>query len=76
MVEHTSATTIGAFALSQSGATTPVEGLITDMHRIKGKDFDLGAFHDEFAASGMIPISLTRWEMTGLDDEVRHMLEW
>ena len=46
------------------------------MHRIKGKDFDLGAFHDEFAASGMIPISLTRWEMTGLDDEVRHMLEW
>ena len=26
MVEHTSATTIGAFALSQSGATTPTEG--------------------------------------------------
>ena len=29
-------------------------------------------FHDEFLAAGMIPISLIRWEMTGLDDEVRH----
>ena len=65
-----------AYGIGYTLGKLQVEGLITDMHRIKGKDFDLGAFHDEFAASGMIPISLTRWEMTGLDDEVRHMLEW
>ena len=35
-----------------------------------GEDFDLGEFHDAFLAAGPIPISLIRWEMTGLDDEV------
>jgi len=35
-----------------------------------GDDFDLGEFHDAFLAAGPIPISLIRWEMTGLDDEV------
>ena len=26
---------------------------------------------DEFLKAGMIPISLIRWEMTGMDDEVK-----
>lgn len=65
-----------AYGMGYTLGKLQIEGLITDMHRIKGLDFDLGAFHNEFLASGMIPVSLTRWEMTGLDDEVRHMLEW
>ena len=38
-----------------------------------GEEFDLKEFHDEFLASGWIPISLIRWEMTGYDDEVRDL---
>jgi hypothetical protein len=28
---------------------------------------------DEFFASGIIPVSLIRWEMTGLDDEIKKL---
>ena len=38
-----------------------------------GDDFNLKEFHDEFMAAGRLPISLIRWEMTGLDDEVRDL---
>ena len=36
-------------------------------------DFDLKKFHDDFLAAGRLPISLIRWEMTGLDDETRNL---
>lgn len=52
-----------------------LEELIAERHLDLGEDFDLGRFHDEFLASGSIPISLIRWEMTGRDDQVRHMFE-
>jgi len=48
-----------------------VEQLLTDRQRQLGDAFDLGAFHDAFLAAGPIPIALIRWEMTGLDDELR-----
>ncbi len=38
-----------------------------------GDAFDLREFHDEFLAFGVIPISLIRWEMTGLEDQVEGM---
>ncbi|MEX2531866.1 MAG: DUF885 family protein [Gemmatimonadota bacterium] len=38
-----------------------------------GDAFDLREFHDEFLAAGVIPISLIRWEMTGLEDQVEAM---
>jgi len=34
---------------------------------------NLKEFHDEFMAAGRLPISLIRWEMTGLDDQVRDL---
>ena len=45
-------------------------GLIEDVANLRGDDFALGAFIDEFRAAGMIPMSLVRWEMTGLTDEM------
>jgi uncharacterized protein (DUF885 family) len=36
----------------------------------QGTGFRLKEFHDDFMARGRLPISLLRWEMTGLDDEV------
>jgi hypothetical protein len=38
-----------------------------------GKEFSLKRFFDRFHASGMIPLSLIRWEMTGLEDEMKEL---
>jgi len=38
-----------------------------------GDKFVLRDFFDEFLAAGMIPMSLTRWEMTGYDDEIKEL---
>lgn len=37
----------------------------------RGEDFELADFFDELNRIDSIPISLARWEMTGLDDEIR-----
>lgn len=47
--------------------------LIEDGARVRGDDFVLREFIDEFFAAGMIPFSLTRWEMTGLRDEIEKL---
>jgi uncharacterized protein (DUF885 family) len=52
--------------------TLQMQRLLADRKRQLGEDFDLRAFHDDFMAAGRLPLSLVRWDMTGLDDEVRH----
>jgi uncharacterized protein (DUF885 family) len=49
--------------------------LLRDEMMERGDDFDLGAFHDSLFATGQIPISLARWELTGNDTDVRHLWE-
>jgi hypothetical protein len=40
--------------------------------KLQQKDkFDLKEFHNQFMMYGQIPISMVRWEMTGLDDEAK-----
>ena len=36
-------------------------------------DFELQVFMDEFFESGLLPIALIRWEMTGYADEVSRL---
>ena len=48
--------------------------LLKDRAEQLGDRFDLRQFMDEFLSAGMIPMSLIRWEMTGLDDEIRKLL--
>jgi hypothetical protein len=50
-----------------------MQRLLADRKRQLRDDFDLKRFHDDFMAAGRLPISLIRWEMTGLDDEVREL---
>ena len=38
-----------------------------------GDDFTLRQFFDDFMGGGIIPISLTRWEMTGLEDQIKKL---
>ena len=48
-----------------------MQRLLADCKRQLGDDFDLKTFHDTLMAKGRLPLSLLRWEMTGLDDEVK-----
>jgi uncharacterized protein (DUF885 family) len=50
-----------------------IEELLADVALQQGKAFDLKRFHDDFIARGIVPIALTRWEMTGNDDQVKTM---
>lgn len=47
--------------------------LFADRKRQLGDDFILKDFHDTFMAAGRLPLSLIRWEMTGLEDEVSEL---
>jgi uncharacterized protein (DUF885 family) len=48
-----------------------IEKLMSDRAEQLGDKFVVRDFFDGFHAAGMIPVSMIRWEMTGLDDEVR-----
>ncbi len=58
--------TIGSFQMYK---------LLADRKRQLGDDFVLRDFHDQFMAAGGLPIALIRYEMTGLDDEVRQFFD-
>ncbi len=47
-----------------------MDALLADRASQLGEDFKLGEFHDQFLAAGRLPIALTRYEMTGANDEV------
>ena len=47
--------------------------LMRDYSQQKGDEFVVRDFMDEFFESGLIPMALIRWEMTGLDDEVSRL---
>ncbi len=49
--------------------------IIADRGSQLGDDFILKDFMDGFFGAGMIPIALTRWELTGLSDEMEKLLE-
>ncbi|MEO6324376.1 MAG: DUF885 family protein [Thermoanaerobaculia bacterium] len=44
--------------------------LLAETKRQKGEAFDLRAFHDSLMRNGNVPLSLQRWEMLGMKDEV------
>jgi hypothetical protein len=50
-----------------------VDKLLAERARQLGPDFVLKDFHDQFLASGRVPIALIRYEMTGDASEIRQM---
>jgi hypothetical protein len=50
-----------------------LEQLLADYIDQKGDAFEIGEFFSNFLNRGMLPISLLRWEMTGLDDEMKEL---
>jgi len=59
------------YGIGYSIGMLQMQRLLADRKRQLGDDFKLKVFHDELMADGWLPLSLIRWEMTGLDDEVR-----
>ena len=47
--------------------------IFRDVAMQQEKDFVLRDFIDDFLEVGMIPMSLTRWELTGLEDEMEQL---
>ncbi|MBS3820067.1 DUF885 family protein [bacterium] len=71
-----------ALYLSQPGYGTSyvigklqLDRLIKDRALQLGDEFRLKDFFDEYFSLGMIPASLIRWEMTGLDDQMKKLWE-
>ena len=60
-----------AYGMTYLTGKIQMEKLLADRARQLGEKFDLGEFHDQLLSAGPIPLSLIRWEMTGLDDEVK-----
>jgi hypothetical protein len=58
------------YGISYQMGKVEIERLAADRARQLGEKFRLGEFHDQFLAAGTIPVSLIRWEMTGMDDEI------
>jgi uncharacterized protein (DUF885 family) len=48
-----------------------MDQLISDYIDLKGDAFEIGEFYQNFLHRGRLPIALLRWEMTGLDDEMK-----
>jgi Bacterial protein of unknown function (DUF885) len=50
-----------------------IDRLLAERAAQMNENFTLQKFMDEFLGCGMIPVSLSRWQMTGLDDEIRKL---
>lgn len=59
------------YGLGYTIGMVQMQQLLADRKRQLGDDFVLKEFHDAFMAVGRLPMSLIRWEMTGLEDEVQ-----
>ncbi|MDZ4730796.1 MAG: DUF885 family protein [Xanthomonadales bacterium] len=60
-------------AISYQIGKLQIEKFLTDARLAKGEEFSLQSFHDQLIHNGNVPIALQRWEMLGLDDEIRRL---
>ena len=63
-----------AHSVSYVGGKNMILKLLAECAQLQGEDFELRRFMDDFMGGGIVPISLTRWEMTGYDDEINALL--
>jgi uncharacterized protein (DUF885 family) len=52
-----------------------IQQLMAEKSKQLGEDFTIRRFFDEFMSGGIIPIALTRWELTGFDDQMKLLLD-
>jgi uncharacterized protein (DUF885 family) len=52
-----------------------IERMLADRRLQQGAKFSLREFHDYVWSNGNVPLSLQRWELLGLDDDVKKVDE-
>jgi len=52
-----------------------IQQLMAERSKQVGDDFTIRQFFDDFMGGGIIPISLTRWELTGFEDQMKSLLD-
>jgi uncharacterized protein (DUF885 family) len=50
-----------------------IERMLADRRLQQGANFTLRAFHDYVWSNGNVPLSLQRWELLGLDDDIKRV---
>lgn len=58
------------YGLGYMTGMVQMQELLADRKRQLRDDFNLREFHDTLMQSGRLPLSVLRWEMTGLDDQI------
>lgn len=62
-----------AYGITYITGKVMFDRILADQSQAKGPSFQFKSFMDQFFASGIIPISLIRWEMTGKDDDIKKL---
>ncbi len=63
------------YGASYLGGKHQIEEFMAERAADLGDDYSMKRFMDEMEESGLIPVSLIRWEITGRDDQIREMTE-
>ena len=61
------------YGASYLGGKHQIEEFMTERAAQLGDEYSFKRFMDEMEASGLIPVSLIRWEITGDDSQIREM---
>jgi hypothetical protein len=71
--EYASYLSVPGYGSSYIIGKIQLDRLITDRAEQLGERFKVKDFFDDYFARGLIPASLIRWEMTGLNDEMQKL---
>jgi hypothetical protein len=61
------------FAIDYQIGKLQITKFLAEARKQQGAKFDLKAFHDSLFKNGNVPVSLQRWELLGLRDEVERL---
>jgi len=73
--EYASYLSVPGYGASYVIGKLQLDKLVADRADQLGDQFRIKDFFDDYFVRGLIPVSLIRWEMTALDDEMRKLRE-
>lgn len=69
--EAASFATAPGLAIAYEVGKLQIERMLAEQRLQEGDKFNLRAFHDYVWSNGNVPLSLQRWELLGLDDDIK-----
>jgi hypothetical protein len=74
--EAASFATAPGLAIAYEIGKLQIERMLAERRLQQGDKFTLREFHDYVWSNGNVPLSLQRWELLGLDDDLKKVDEW